>query len=202
MLRSYRVLVQAQRLLRQNNSEVWLRFADPLLTGGRTNAFPYLMYFHIFYLFRKRSTSCWSKNQSTYVVWKCCANHFAQHFDTTYVEQKVVQVTLINILEQHRVFAQHLGQMIGDVGRCWSICCSNRLDQPFRTTNVEWKPISHNICCADWNRMLIQTHSTFEHQVTQHMLCENAPNVVQSSLAQHFGTTYVDRFVDRTFSKG
>ena len=32
--------------------------------------------------------------------------------------QNVVQITLINILEQHRGFAQHFGQMIGDDGRC------------------------------------------------------------------------------------
>ena len=38
-------------------------------------------------------------------------NQLDQHFGTTYVEQKVVQVTLINILEQHRVFAQHLELM-------------------------------------------------------------------------------------------
>ena len=35
-----------------------------------------------------------------------------------YVDQNVVQITLINILDQHHGFAQHLGQMIGDDGGC------------------------------------------------------------------------------------
>ena len=119
------------------------------------------------------------------ICWaKCCSSHLDQHFGTT----SCVCTTF--------------STDVGDFGRCCSRCCSKHLEQHFHTTNVEWKSISHNICCADWNRMLIQTHSTFVHQVTQHMLCQNAPNVVQSSFAQHFGTTYVDPFVDRIFSKG
>ena len=117
---------------------------------------------------------CWAKG---------CSSHLDQHFGTTSCVCTTFRTDVVHF------------------GRCCSICCSKRLDQHFHTTNVEWKPILHNICCANWNRMLIQTHSTFVSQFTQHMLCQNAPNVVQSSLAQHFGTTYVDRFVDRTFSK-
>ena len=177
----------------QTNSEIWPRFSVPLLTGGRTSATPYLKNFHIFYLFRNRSTSCWSKNRSTNVVWKCCAKHFAQHFGTTYVEQKVVQVTLINILEQHRVFAQHLEQMyefLGDVVQyvvpnVWINIFTQQMlsENQFCTTYVVrtgtgcWsKPTQHlypsslNICCAKTLQMLCKAH--LHNILAQHMLID------------------------------
>ena len=76
------------------------------------------------------------------------------------------------------------------------------LEQHFDTTNVVSYSVSNNKCCVDKSRMLFQTHSTFLQQTTQQKLSENTPNVVRSSLAQHFCTTIVDRFVDRIFCKG
>ena len=48
-------------------------------------------------------------------VEQSCLNNIFLNISVQNVEQNVVQVVLINILDQHRVFAQHLGQMMGDV---------------------------------------------------------------------------------------
>ena len=54
-----------------------------------------------------------------------------------------MQVTLINILDQHRVFAQHLGQIMGDVDQDvdpinWINIFAQQMlsENQFRTTNV------------------------------------------------------------------
>ena len=78
----------------------------------------------------------------------------------------------------------------------------NQLDQHFGTTYVESLLSFAQEMLSKYDSDVDPNSLNIVHQSTQLMLSENTQNVEQSSLAQHFGSTYVDRYVDRIFYKG
>ena len=78
----------------------------------------------------------------------------------------------------------------------------NQLDQHFGTTYVESLLSFAQEMLSKYDSDVDPNSLNIVHQSTQLMLSENTQNVEQSSLAQPFGSTYVDRFVDQKFYNG